>query len=73
MKKVIDEIVKWMTLAAFIAAAVTFYLYKNSVDTNTEAVTKLTANDGKILQWMIDHDVRHEDHKEVHEAERDNP
>jgi len=72
MKKIIDEIIKYTTLAAFIAAAVTFYMYRGAVDANTDAVTKLTENDGKILQWMIDHDVRHEDHKEVHEAERSN-
>ena len=72
MKKVIDEIIKWTTLAAFIAAAVTFYLYKNSVDANTEAVTKLTENQGKVLQWMKDHNTRHEDHADLHEAERGN-
>jgi len=72
MKKIIDEIVKWATLAAFIAAAVTFYLYRNSVDANTAAVTKLTENQTKVLQWMNDHNERHEDHADLHEAERSN-
>lgn len=71
MKKIIDEIVKWMTLAAFIAAAVTFYLYKGSVDANTKAVTKLTENQTKVLVWMENHNMRHEDHAELHEAERE--
>ena len=71
MKKIIDEIVKWGTLAAFIAAAVTFYLYRDAVNANTKAVTKLTENQTKVLQWMIDHDKRHEDHIKLHEAERD--
>ena len=73
MKKVIDEIIKYTTLAAFIAAAVSFYLYKDAVNANTVAVTKLVELATKQAQWNVDHNVRHDDHKEVHAAERDTP
>ena len=38
---------------------------------NSEVTGKLFISVTGIQQWMIDHDVRHEDHKEVHEAERE--
>lgn len=87
MKKLFDEIRKWATLAAFIGAAVAGYwnihefkTYKASrdddraaIDSNTSAVSQVVIGLHGIKQWMKSHDQRHEDHKEVHEAERNTP
>ena len=41
MKKIVDEIRKWATLAAFCAAAVLFYLNNAKLDTIESAVKEL--------------------------------
>jgi hypothetical protein len=87
VKKLINKIRKWATLGAFIGAAIAGYWnvkefqeYKESrnkdrasIDSNTAAVTQVVTGLYGIRQWMDSHDTRHEDHKELHEVERNNP
>jgi hypothetical protein len=51
-----------------------------TVSMNTKATTnnsmitgQLYTSVANIQQWMKDHDVRHEDHNQLHQAERDTP
>lgn len=91
MKKIIDEIRKWATLAAFCGAAVAGYWNiqefkqfkvdvsierikdRASIDSNTVATGKVVRGQIGILEWMKNHNIRHDDHHRQHEAERDNP
>ena len=40
---------------------------------NSKSNDQLVIAVKSIQEWMKGHDVRHEDHKELHQAERDTP
>jgi hypothetical protein len=87
MKKIIGEIRKWGTMGAFIGAAVFFYLEqaktkeyiesrekdRQSIDSNTAVVTKVLYGQEGIFNWMESHNIRHNDHDRVHDAENKTP
>ncbi len=69
------DMVEWLKKNWSIVTTIMWYGKKIDANTtttknNTESTTAVVSAVTSITQWMKDHDVRHEDHKALHEAER---
>jgi len=76
--KTIEKYWKIFLIIVLICSNVVTYLWdKKNIANNTgalestaTAVELLTIEVIQSRQWQIDHDTRHEDHNQLHEAER---